>query len=88
VAKQSPAIQLLVHILGEMMVQQARLQGNKEQQGRLTPGGGQTQPSQPSQQTPPPQMNNNASGQGNMGNEMRQVMPNRVQGGADVARGF
>jgi hypothetical protein len=85
VAKQSPAIQLLVHILGEMMVQQARLEGNKEQQGRLTPGGGQAAQSSPAASQP---MTNNASGQGNMGNEMRQVMPSRVQGGADVARGF
>ena len=82
ITKQSPAIQLLVHILGEIMVQQARLSGNDAQQGRLTPGGGQ----QP--QIPQGQITNNASGQGNMGNEMKQIMPNRMQGGADVPRGF
>jgi hypothetical protein len=85
VTKQSPAIQLLVHILGEMMVQQARLSGNEAQQGRLTPGSGQTPQTSPAGPQP---ITNNASGAGNMGNEMRQVMPNRMQGGADVARGF
>jgi hypothetical protein len=86
VAKESPAIRLIVHILGEMMVQQARLAGNDAQQARLTPGGGQAPA--PTQAPPPGPITNNASGQGNMGNQMKQVMPNRMQGGADVARGF
>lgn len=81
IAKQSPAIQLLVHILGEMMVQKARMGAAQQQQSRLQPGGGQQ---------PPPQGQGGgiSSGTDNMGNEMSNVMPNRMQGGGDVARGI
>jgi hypothetical protein len=82
VSKQSPAIQLLVHILGEMMVQKARMGADEQQQSVLQPGGGQPQP-----QSPQPQ-NGIESGMGNEGNAMKQMMPNRMQGGADVPRGF
>ena len=82
IVRQSPAIQLLVHILGEMMVQKARMGAAEQQQGLLQPGGVQKQ------QMPQGQETGIDSGQGNMGNAMKQVMPNRMQGGADVARGF
>ncbi|OGO14234.1 MAG: hypothetical protein A2Y53_03770 [Chloroflexi bacterium RBG_16_47_49] len=83
VTRQSPAIQLLVHIMGEMMVQQARLGMHEQQMGRVTPGGGGG-----GMRPPAGGETGITSGQGNMGNEMRAVMPNRMQGGADVARGF
>lgn len=82
ITKQSPAIQLLVHILGEMMVQKARMGAAEQQQGVL-------QGQKPSQgPAPQGQDANIASGQGNIGNEMSNVMPSRMQGGADVPRGI
>jgi hypothetical protein len=88
VTRQSPAIQLLVHILGEMIVQKARMGAATEQQGKLTPN--MAQPQGPQQGMAPPQAPETgiSSGQGNMGNAMKQMMPNRMQGGADVPRGF
>lgn len=81
IARQSPAIQLLVHILGEMMVQKARMGSAQQQQGQLN-----GQPPAPSQEQP--MQTDIASGQGNLGNDMSNVMPAMKQGGADVARGF
>jgi len=85
ITRQSPAIQLLVHILGEMIVQKARMGAATEQQGKLTPQSAQPQAQGPQQ---PPQQGGIQSGQDNQNNAMQNVMPNRMQGGGDVARGF
>jgi len=82
ITEQSPAIKLLVHILGEMMVQQVRLEGSKQQQGQVTNAG------QPQPAPQPPPVNEMAAGQGNTQNEMGAIMPNRIQGGGDVAQGL
>ncbi len=82
ITRQSPAIQLLVHILGEMMVQKARMGAAEQQQGVLQPGGGQPQPQQPPKSEPM------TIGQGNTNNPMQNAMPNRMQGGGDVAQMF
>lgn len=81
IAKQSPGIKLLVHILGEIMVQQARLEGANQQQAQVS-----GQPQVASAPTTP--QNPITAGAGNTQNEMGAVMPNRIQGGGDVARGF
>ena len=85
ITRQSPAIQLLVHILGEMIVQKARMGAATEQQGKLTPQSAQPQP-QGGQM--PQQGGDIASGTSNQNNAMQNAMPNRMQGGGDVARGF
>ena len=84
ITRQSPAIQLLVHILGEMMVQKARMGAAQGQQEMMNGGKGE-QSMQPGGK---PMQTDIASGQGNLGNEMSNVMPAMKQGGADVARGF
>lgn len=82
IVKQSPVIQLIVHILGEMMVQKARMGAAEQQQGVLQPGGGKSQPQQPPKSEPM------TIGQGNTNNPMQNAMPNRMQGGGDVAQMF